>query len=108
MPTVWIEPFAVNAWRPDPPAGSGPAAGRDLDWLAWCRATYPFNLTGQPAISVPAGFTAAGFPVGLQLVGRRHEDALVLRLAGEFEHARPWRQEYTRKDQPCTTTEDLP
>jgi aspartyl-tRNA(Asn)/glutamyl-tRNA(Gln) amidotransferase subunit A len=100
MPTVGIEPFAVDAWRPEPPDGGG-----DLDWLAWCRAAYPFNLTGQPAVSVPAGFTAAGHPVGLQLVGRRYEDALVLAVAGRFERARPWRHAYPRKDrgQRCPT-----
>jgi aspartyl-tRNA(Asn)/glutamyl-tRNA(Gln) amidotransferase subunit A len=93
MPTVWVEPFAVDAWRPDPPSTAD-----GLDWLAWCRAAYPFNLTGQPAISVPAGWTAAGYPVGLQLVGRRHEDRLLFRVAGQFEHARPWRHGYPRKD----------
>jgi aspartyl-tRNA(Asn)/glutamyl-tRNA(Gln) amidotransferase subunit A len=103
MPTVSIEPFAVDSWRPDPSIVDGDRqrgrpAPDGLDWLAWCRAAYPFNLSGQPAISVPAGFTRAGFPVGLQLVGRRHEDALVLRVAAEFERARPWRQDYSRKE----------
>jgi aspartyl-tRNA(Asn)/glutamyl-tRNA(Gln) amidotransferase subunit A len=93
MPTVWVEPFAVGAWRPGPPSTAD-----DLDWLAWCRAAYPFNLTGQPAISVPAGSTVAGYPVGLQLVGRRHEDRLLLQVAGQFEHARPWRHGYSGKD----------
>jgi aspartyl-tRNA(Asn)/glutamyl-tRNA(Gln) amidotransferase subunit A len=51
---------------------------------------YPFNLTNQPAISVPAGFTAAGLPVGLQIVGPRLGDALVLRAARAFERARPF------------------
>jgi aspartyl-tRNA(Asn)/glutamyl-tRNA(Gln) amidotransferase subunit A len=92
MPTVSIEPFAVDAWRPDPD-------GADLDWLAWCRTTYPFNLTGQPAVSVPAGFTAAGLPVGLQLVGRRHGDDTVLAVAANVESARPWRAGYLRKDE---------
>ena len=90
MPTVAIEPFAVDAWRPEP-------AGADLDWLAWCRAAYPFNLTGQPAASVPAGFTVAGLPAGLQLVGRRHEDELVLAVAARVEDARPWRPAYPRE-----------
>ncbi|WNV88070.1 amidase family protein [Umezawaea sp. Da 62-37] len=91
-PTAWIEPFAVDRWRPDDD-------GDDLDWLAWCRAAYPFNLTGQPAVSVPAGFTAAGLPVGLHLAGRRHEDDLLLDVAERFETARPWRHQYLRRDQ---------
>jgi aspartyl-tRNA(Asn)/glutamyl-tRNA(Gln) amidotransferase subunit A len=95
MPTVRIEPFDVDAWRPGEPAGEP-----DLDWLAWCRAAYLFNLTGQPAVSVPAGRTAAGYPVGLQLVGRRREDALVLRVAAEFERARPWPRLPTAVDRP--------
>jgi Asp-tRNA(Asn)/Glu-tRNA(Gln) amidotransferase A subunit family amidase len=51
---------------------------------------YPFNYSGQPAISVPAGWTASGLPVGLQIVGRRLEDALVLQAAATFEMLRPW------------------
>ena len=53
---------------------------------------HPFNLTGQPAISVPCGFTSAGLPAGLQIVGRWHADATVLRAAACFEAARPWAQ----------------
>ncbi|HEY9474962.1 MAG TPA: amidase family protein, partial [Mycobacteriales bacterium] len=92
MPTVSIEPFPVHAWRPDPTTGD------EMDWLAWCRSTYPFNLTGQPAICLPAGFTVAGQPVGLQLVGRRGEDSLLLDVSGQFERASPWRWSYPEKD----------
>ena len=52
--------------------------------------TFPFNLTGQPAATVPCGFTAEGLPVGLQIVGGWHQDALVLRAAACFEAAQPW------------------
>ena len=53
--------------------------------------TCPFNFIGQcPVISVPSGFTAAGLPTGLQIVGRRYDDATVLRLAAALERARPW------------------
>lgn len=52
--------------------------------------TYPFNLTQQPAASIPAGLTASGLPVGLQIIGTKYADALVLRAARAFELARPF------------------
>jgi aspartyl-tRNA(Asn)/glutamyl-tRNA(Gln) amidotransferase subunit A len=58
--------------------------------LAWSPFTYPFNLTGEPAISVPAGWTAEGLPVGLQIVGPRFSEGRVLRAAAAFEEAQPW------------------
>jgi len=58
-------------------------------WTDWTPFTYPFNLTQQPAASIPCGFTRAGLPVGLHLVGPRYADALVLRAARAFESARP-------------------
>ena len=57
-----------------------------LGWLL----TYPFNMLGVAAITVPAGFTADGRPVGLQLAARLHGDATVLRAAAAYESARPW------------------
>jgi aspartyl-tRNA(Asn)/glutamyl-tRNA(Gln) amidotransferase subunit A len=58
-------------------------------WTDWTPLTYPFNLTQQPAASIPCGFTRAGLPVGLQIVGPKYADALVLRAARAFETARP-------------------
>ncbi len=58
--------------------------------LAWSPFTYPFNLTGEPAISVPCGLSAAGLPVGLQIVGPRFAEGRVLRAAAAFEAAQPW------------------
>jgi aspartyl-tRNA(Asn)/glutamyl-tRNA(Gln) amidotransferase subunit A len=52
--------------------------------------TQPFNLTGQPAASVPCGFDSQGLPVGLHVVGRAYEDALVLRACRAFEQIQPW------------------
>jgi aspartyl-tRNA(Asn)/glutamyl-tRNA(Gln) amidotransferase subunit A len=64
-----------------------PTGGR---WTEWTPFTYPFNLTQQPAATVPCGFTSAGLPVGLQVVGPRHADARVLAACAAFERARPW------------------
>jgi aspartyl-tRNA(Asn)/glutamyl-tRNA(Gln) amidotransferase subunit A len=60
------------------------------DWIDWASFSYPFNFTGQPAATVPAGFTEAGLPVGLQIVGRRFDDLTVLQASAAFEQARPW------------------
>jgi Asp-tRNA(Asn)/Glu-tRNA(Gln) amidotransferase A subunit family amidase len=56
--------------------------------------TFVFNLTGHPAISIPAGWTAAGLPVGIQIVGRWRDDFSVLALAAAFERAHPWRDRW--------------
>ncbi len=58
--------------------------------LAWSPFTYPFNLTGEPAITVPAGWATDGMPVGLQIVGPRFAEGRVLRAAAAFEEAQPW------------------
>ena len=52
--------------------------------------TFPFNLTGQPAASVPCGFASDGLPVALQIVGRHHADTLVLQAAAALEKIAPW------------------
>jgi aspartyl-tRNA(Asn)/glutamyl-tRNA(Gln) amidotransferase subunit A len=80
MATVPEEPFAADAIAP-----SWAASPDDLLWLAWSPATYPFNMTGQPALSIPVGVTSRGLPVGLQLVGRVGEDDLVLSAASRIE-----------------------
>ena len=59
-------------------------------WPSWTPYTYPFNLTGQPALSVPCGFTGKGRPIGLQIVGARHADALVLRAGQAFAECTDW------------------
>ena len=75
-----------------PPERIQPAHWPDhpWDWLRWAEFSYPFNMSGLPAASVPCGFTDEGLPVGLQIVGRRGADSLVLRAAATFERARPW------------------
>ncbi|WP_349258504.1 amidase [Stackebrandtia sp.] len=81
-PTVAIPPFEAGH---NVPPGSGLSS-----WQRWAGFSYPFNMTQQPAISVPAGVTSAGLPVGLQIVGPRHSDDLVLAVAKLVEETRPW------------------
>lgn len=81
-PTLAVPAFALGRLDPE--------GRQDRNWLGWTPFSYPFNLTQQPAATVPCGFTAAGLPVGLQIVGPMHADALVLRAARAFERARPW------------------
>lgn len=63
---------------------------KEKRWTAWTPFTYPFNLTQQPAASIPCGLTSTGLPVGLHIVGPRYGDARVLRAARAFESAQPF------------------
>jgi aspartyl-tRNA(Asn)/glutamyl-tRNA(Gln) amidotransferase subunit A len=54
--------------------------------------TRAFNLTGQPAASIPCGFSSQGLPLGLHIIGRRGDESKVLRASAAFEQARPWAQ----------------
>jgi len=83
-PTTSVTAFEVGRLNP---AGWPQHA---WDWFPWASFSYPFNFTGQPAVTVPAGFTPAGLPVGLQIVGRRLAEVTVLQAAAAFERARPW------------------
>jgi len=67
-----------------------PPGFEDRNIVTWVCYTYPFNLTGQPAASIPAGFTAGGLPVGLQIVARAYREADIFTAAAAFEAARPW------------------
>ena len=64
--------------------------GQKMPRYGWDAFVYPFNMTGQPAASVPCGFTDQGLPVGLQIVGKRFDEPTVLRAAARFEEAQPW------------------
>ena len=87
-PTVAVPPFEVGI--------QGPTVidGRAVDQFEWLHFTYPYNLTGSPAATVPAGWTDDGLPIGLQIIGRHLDDALVLRASACFEAAQPWKHRW--------------
>ena len=85
LPTTAVPPFPVE--QPYPTEING----KPLDnYIQWAYLTYGITVTGLPVVSVPCGFTRAGLPVGLQIVGRRRQEAAVLRAAAAFEAAAPW------------------
>lgn len=80
-PTMPIPAFELDRQGPH---------GDGAVWTSWTPYTYPFNMTQQPALTLPCGLTPGGRPIGLQVVGARHADALVLRVGHEFERRTPW------------------
>jgi aspartyl-tRNA(Asn)/glutamyl-tRNA(Gln) amidotransferase subunit A len=86
LPTEPIVAFAAGAEVPD-----GSAQPR---WTSWTPFTYPFNMSHQPAATVPCGFSASGLPIGVQVVGPRHADGLVLAACAAIEAALPWRDRW--------------
>lgn len=87
MPMVPIEPFAAEADGPPDMDLSPP-----VPWARWTPFSTPFNVTGQPAASVPCGWTSSGLPVGLQVVGRRFDEASVLAFCAQWERVFDWRR----------------
>ena len=80
-PTVAVPAMAVGQDLSDP--------AREKEWIDWTPFSYPFNLTRQPAGSVPCGLTRDGLPIGLQIVGPLYADGLVLRAMRAFEKSYP-------------------
>jgi len=83
-PTLATPPYPSGIFGPSEVAGEPVSSPLEPFF------TYPFNLSGQPAASIPVGFTDNGLPVGLQIVGRRFAERTVLRASACFETARPW------------------
>ncbi|RMR99698.1 Amidase protein [Pseudomonas coronafaciens pv. garcae] len=88
MPTLPILPFAADEVAP---AGY-PGQDSAVPWARWTPFTYPFNIAGNPAASLPCGLSSTGLPVGLQVVGPRFADALVLQFCAAVEAIAPWDQ----------------
>lgn len=91
-PTVGVLPFDNR----DDGNTLGPSTvcGQKIDPVLGWILTYPLNFTGHPAASVPAGFTADGLPVGLQIIGRRFSERTILAVSGALERVNPWAWAY--------------
>lgn len=105
-PTLAVPPFD-NA-KDGSTVGPSEVNGQEVDpLLGWCL-TYLTNFTGHPSASVPAGFTKDGLPIGMQIVGRRFEDEIVLAASAAFGRVRPWHKSYPpdqAKDKRAKSTE---
>ena len=95
--TCWLNSFGT-VLTPMMPIPALPV-GQDLNdpaterhWIDWSPFSYPFNMTRQPAASIPCGLTRAGLPIGLQIVGPLYADRRVLRAARAFETTQPERR----------------
>jgi aspartyl-tRNA(Asn)/glutamyl-tRNA(Gln) amidotransferase subunit A len=87
-PTAAVAPFRLGIQGPETIDGK---TVRPFQWLPF---TFPFNMTGQPAASVLAGFTRDGLPVGLQIIGRHLDDPMVLRASAAYEAVAPWKDRW--------------
>ncbi len=83
---VLLAPTVIVAAPPATPENTNAALGGAL-----LHNTYPFNLCGFPALSVPCGFSPDGLPIGLQIIARPDDEAAVLRLGHAYQEATPWR-----------------
>lgn len=85
MPMLPVQPFAAEA---EGPLDMDPSA--PVPWARWTPFSYPFNITGQPAASIPCGWTSKGLPVGMQVVGGRFADLTVLQFCAQWEREFDW------------------
>lgn len=85
-PTLSVPPVKIDAFEPDPDK-----PGQWLiDILSFVAFTYVYNLTGQPAASVPLHWNDDGLPIGMQFIGRYGDEATLIRLSAQLEQAQPW------------------
>jgi amidase len=85
-PTLAQPPALIGAFRDD----EHPERDYEAQFL-WTPFTFPANITGQPAITLPLHWTTEGLPIGVQLIGRPSGEATLIALAAQLEEARPWR-----------------
>jgi aspartyl-tRNA(Asn)/glutamyl-tRNA(Gln) amidotransferase subunit A len=83
-PTMAVPAFPIGQ-RPETIAGQAVHP-----FWGYLPFTFPINMIGHPAASIPCGFSTDGLPIGLHIIGRRGDEATVLRASAAFEQARPW------------------
>jgi len=83
-PTTAVPAFGLGMMYPPKIAGKG------VSPVAWMSYTYPFNMTGNPAASLPCGWSSEGLPIGMQIIGKRFDDLTVLQVSKAFENISPW------------------
>ena len=71
---------------------------KTLSTIDWITYTYPFNMTGLPAASIPTGWTNSGLPIGMQIVGKRYDEKTVLQVSKAFEEVSPWQEKRPKFD----------
>ena len=91
-PTLAVPPFEVGS------PGPTEIDGREVPLFHWLSFTYPLNMTGLPAATIPAGWTDDGLPIGLQLIGGHLDDATVIEASAAYEAANPWHDRYAEID----------
>ncbi len=103
MPTMPLTAFAADAEVPE-----GGEADAPLPWITWTPYTYPFNITGQPAVTVPCGLGHGRMPVGLQVVGPWAHDERVLAFARDCERVLAPSNELTAAPRPAAAARHVP
>ncbi|MFX1594371.1 MAG: amidase, partial [Promethearchaeota archaeon] len=72
--------------------------GKNVTALGWIPFTYPFNISGHPAASIPCGWSSEGMPIGMQIVGKRFDELKVLQVSKAFEEVAPWQDKKPKFD----------
>ncbi|MHA1985201.1 MAG: amidase [Promethearchaeota archaeon] len=72
--------------------------GKSLNISSWMSYTYPYNMSGLPAASIPCGWTTEGLPIGMQIIGRRFDEKTVLQVSRAFEEIAPWQDKRPKFD----------
>ena len=85
LPCPAIKPGWLETGTTFPTIGKKP-----LSIMTWMTYTYPFNMTGLPAASIPSGWSSSDLPIGMQIVGKRYDEKTVLQVSKAFEEVSPW------------------